>query len=100
MIEEPTLMEQDVNELINGLDDIEGYFEACGLTELEKHVMRLRYSIPYAPMTVDQISRLYRVSKQRISQRTEAVLHKIRRHKSFFKCRQGMKGIEGVRDCK
>jgi hypothetical protein len=48
--------------------DIEGFMGFCRLSATEKHVIRLLNSIPVEAMTLDKISRIFGISRERVRQ--------------------------------
>lgn len=71
----------------------EEYMTACGLTEQEKHIIRLRYGLPYPDdntyyygrgMTLDKIAKIFSLSRERIRQFQERGIRKMKLHIDRF----------------
>ena len=65
---------------ISAIRDIEGFMAHCRLSAEEKHVIRLRYGIPVEEMTLDKVSRIFHITRERVRQIQEEAIVKMRKN--------------------
>ena len=65
---------------ISEIRDIEGFMSHCRLSAQEKHVIRLRYGITVEEMTLDKVSRIFNLTRERVRQIQNESMGKMRRN--------------------